>query len=697
MSDLYTLLIGINCYLPNKLSNGLFYNSLWGCVQDILRIEDFLRRRLQVPDDRIIKLTASRGETAEPPEPRSQWPTYENIVNAFKELAKRAQPGDQVYIHYSGHGGRTPTTEKFFHLKGRDGIDEVLVPMDLGNSEGRYLRDTEVQYLLKTLVDRELLVTVVLDSCHAGGATRGVRPLVDPSFNLVGVRGISEIDTTPRPADSLVASAEDLARTWEESTNSATRAVESGGGWLLEPRGYVLLAACRANEYANEVVFEGNEKNGALTYWLVDTLQQMGPDFTYKMLHDRILAKVHSQFSEQTPQLQGEGNRVVFGASELPSQNAVTVISVNPEEGLLLNAGRTHGVGLGSRFNVYPLHQTYFGRADQRLALVEVTKLGAISSTAKVISEFGARRIEAGCQAILLDTGEAQLQRRVRLVSEDGETAADHVDALNSAARAIKSRPDGFVQLAGDKDPSDYIVTVNHTREYVICDAGGRPVPNLRPPLRISDSDAAIGLSQRLVHLAKFTNIRILDNGGQSALARKLLVELAGVQTSYVPGDQPAPQPFTTAGHIHSLNHGEWTFLHIRNNFSEALNVTVLDLQPDWGISQIYPSRSGAFEVVDPGGELLLPLRVTLPEGYQAGTDIIKVFATLKTTSFRWLELPALDQAGSADNLRGIPATSLEKFLSAFSAPEATTRQVEIPTSTAAEWVTHQVEIEITR
>ena len=288
MSALYALLVGINCYLPNKLSNGLFYNSLWGCVQDVLRVEDFLRSHLGLTDDRLIKLTSSRSETGEPPEPREQWPTYENIVNAFKELSKRAQPGDQVYIHYSGHGGRTPTTEPFYHLKGSDGIDEVLVPMDLGNSEGRYLRDTELQHLLKQMVDRGLVVTVVLDSCHAGGATRAAEPVVAPESNGVTVRGIGEIDSTPRPFHSLVAAPQQLVRTWQSLANGATRAVQTDSGWLLEPEGYVLIAACCANEYANEVVFEGNEKNGALSYWLVDSLKQLGPGFTYEMLHDRI-------------------------------------------------------------------------------------------------------------------------------------------------------------------------------------------------------------------------------------------------------------------------------------------------------------------------------------------------------------------------------------------------------------------------
>src|SRR5687768_3995281 len=105
-SGFHALLIGINQYLPNKLPNGLYYKSLQGCVPDVNLVEGFLRRELHVPNENIIKLTSSRPvEGVEPPEPRSQWPTYENIVNAIERLTDVAQPGDQVLIHYSGHGG----------------------------------------------------------------------------------------------------------------------------------------------------------------------------------------------------------------------------------------------------------------------------------------------------------------------------------------------------------------------------------------------------------------------------------------------------------------------------------------------------------------------------------------------------------------------------------------------------------------
>lgn len=690
MSKLHALLIGINCYLPNQLPNGLFYKSLRGCVADVSLVEDFLRTRIGLPGENILKLTSTDNGKGQPREPKSHWPTYENIVNAFRKLGETARPGDQVFIHYSGHGGRASTTKAFRAVKGRDGLDEVLVPMDLGNSEGRYLRDTELHYLVQAMVDRGLIVTLVLDSCHAGGGTRSIQPLAKPNSFATGVRGINEVDLTEREHHSAVAGDDELVREWQRHFESNQRQATVGSGWLLEPRGYVLLAACRSNEQANEHPFDGKQTNGALTYWMVDSLQQISSDFNYKMLHDNVLARVHSQFIEQTPQLEGEANRVVFGAGEAPSQYGITVLKVNSDGTLVLNAGRAQGLRQGSRLNVFALNETKLGNSDRRIATVEVTTAGDVESQAKILSQTPVGALQPGCQAVLADVGTLRLRRRVGLTT--GSPSSVDTQAMQKISTAVSTREDGFITIVNNGDAPDFLLTINGNGNYAICDAGGFEIPNVRPPLSVEHAAPEL-VVQRLIHLARYANVRELDNNDpQSQLARKVVVELVGKANAYVEGEKPILRRFK---HSPSVRNGEWVFLRLKNKYATAVNVTVLDLQPDWGISQIYPARGGAFELLDPDQELVLPIQMTLPAGYARGIDVIKVFVTVEPTSFRWLQLPALDQPEFIDNVRGVPANELERLLSAFSPAGAQKRQATVAITAGSSWTAHQLDIEV--
>jgi len=78
---------------------------------------------------------------------------------------------------------------------------------------------------------------------------------------------------------------------------------------------------------------------------------------------------------------------------------------------------------------------------------------------------------------------------------------------------------------------------------------------------------------------------------------------------------------------------------------------------------------------------------------------LLKVFATIEPTNFRWLELPALDQAATrgAPTLRSVrkPVNQLEKLMSDMT---DATRGLDLltPTSYASRgWVTAQIEIQI--
>lgn len=687
-NQLYALLIGINSYVP-----GSRYPSLKGCVRDITAIEAFLKSTLHVPDTQIFKLLASdyvqELELPEETEAAADLPTYERIVAAFQSITARALAGDHIYIHYSGHGGRAKTL--YPELKGEHGFDEALVPMNIAHPDARYLRDVELAQLLQFMVDKGLIVTVVLDSCHSGSATRGE--------SQDTVRGQGTVDTASRPTQSLIAPRETLIHTWLHLNAGSTRDLSLGSGWLPEVKDYVLLAACRATEGAYEHYFANVGRHGVLTYWLLDALKQLNSRLTYKQLHEEILAKVHSEFVMQTPQLQGDASRTVFGAQHVQTLYAVNVMYVEPtQKRLLLNTGESQAVHKGAQFMVYPPGTLDFARLDARQALVEISTPGATDSWARVIASFRPEPLLQGAQAVLVNPGSTRLRRTVRLVLQEGLPATiDQKQVLSDVKRAIKQHSSNFVVLADSNDTTDYQVAITMQGTYELWDPAGIPFANIRPALRIEEKGAAEQLARRLTHLAKYRNVLQLDNTDVlSSLAGRLSVELAGIQQEYNPTDRPEPVPFQDPGHTPILKPGEWTFLHIKNAFSQVLNITVLDLGPDWSIRQAYPSRRDTSSMpLDPKAELLIPLRAYLPDGYADAVDVLKVFATLGSTSFRWLELPALDQPYRQDGIRGKPENPLEQLLAIVAAGETQTRRPYPAVYPAAAWSTGMVEVRV--
>ncbi len=468
---IWALLIGIDCYMPATVSGIPRYGTLRGCVNDIRLMEDLLRSRWHVPSERIFRLTASgSGET--PSEPFDVWPTRSNIVGAFRYLAEQAMPGDQVYIHYAGHGGRAVTV--FPELKGKDGLDESIVPTDYGQiqnlvqPEDRYLRDLDLATLLQGLVDRGLFVTMVLDSCHSGGATRGT--------DEDGVRGSDEVDYVPRTRDNLVRIPASL-RDDLQDVELGTRSAQVASGWVPGVKEYTLIAACRALELAREYKTPNGETHGALTYWLWNALQSSAQ--TWDMAHRQVVAKVHGRYSDQTPQLQGAGDRLIFGSEVAPTPMGATVMELAGNR-LRLDVGQAGAVGKGAQYFIYPAATTDFGRTDERLAVVEVEQVLDGSSWARLVRMLGTDiQIESGDQAILFDPGHAQ-RRSVWLVP--GVSAPESVAraALDQLTQAIQQGESRFVTLAQDQASASFQVGVTADPAFEIRDAGGQISPIFR-------------------------------------------------------------------------------------------------------------------------------------------------------------------------------------------------------------------------
>jgi hypothetical protein len=87
--------------------------------------------------------------------------TLEGMRRAFDELESRLGGNDQVFVYYSGHGGRQLVQEG-----GVERCAESLITVD-----GQGFTDTEMEERLNRMAQKSQKTIVFLDACHSGGVT----------------------------------------------------------------------------------------------------------------------------------------------------------------------------------------------------------------------------------------------------------------------------------------------------------------------------------------------------------------------------------------------------------------------------------------------------------------------------------------------------------------------------------------------
>lgn len=151
------LLIGIGNY--NTTTTG------WPVIsgnQDI----DLLKPKLEAHGFTVTSLTDNQA-------------TKKNVVSTIKKLISSTSKGDNVYLHFSGHG---QLVEDVNNDEAEDFdqsficYDACFSPSFKGYKGQNHLIDDELFPLinqLKAQVGATGLVTVIFDSCYSGGADRG--------------------------------------------------------------------------------------------------------------------------------------------------------------------------------------------------------------------------------------------------------------------------------------------------------------------------------------------------------------------------------------------------------------------------------------------------------------------------------------------------------------------------------------------
>ena len=669
MIALHALLIGIDHYDPNE-----YCDSLEGAVADVEAMREYLWR-VGVPPGQIQCLR-SQPPSTEGLEPSGDRPTYEVMVKALQELTARARPGEQVLIHFSGHGGRTATLIP--GSKGAEGVDEGFVPPDVGCSAARYLRDVELAYLIDAMVERRLLVTLVIDACHSGGMLRGRSGLVR--------RGRRQVDPTERSLDSLVASRRNLEKTWRrlaERTYSSARGGRTSQ-WLPGARGLILLAACRSVEAAYEVPLGGRAR-GLLTHSLLGILAEAGPEISWQEVYDRLVGRMHKYASFQTPVLEGETSRLVLGGELKILMGGFNVIEVADDGNRVrLGGGQALGLGKGALLRHFP---STAGPEFAGGAVVEIMEVGATDSWATALrSEVSQARILPGDRAVLIDPGE-RFRRRVAWLS--GTTRGE---APSPLAAKLGGRSQRFLEPVQETESADFQVAITAAGEYEIWHGDGSPIPDV-PRLPADREGSVFRVVDQLTHLASFYNVRDLENHDRSSpLCDAISLDLSLLPEDFELGQALDPRPFET-GSIPEVKAGRWICLGVTNRSLQTLQIYILDLQPGWGIEQVHPTSG--LETLEGGRKLHKPLEVYVPRAILGRCEILKVFATAEAPDFRRLALPQLGHAPARPrSALGIPESPLGRLFAEIAQNGPKARHVRTQYA-SRHWTSAQLEFEI--
>ncbi|MCC4214686.1 caspase family protein [Leeuwenhoekiella parthenopeia] len=246
--------------------------------------------------------------------------TRAGIISALENLNKILEPGDIVVIHYSGHGQQIADDNG----EEIDDKDEALVPYDAfvrpsyNYSGQNHIRDDELGKLItnfRNKLGKDGQLMLLLDSCHSGSATRGGKARGGaPTFAPEGWS----------PSENKTKSGSDMLETAQIKPDAAP---------------FVLFSGASANELNYE--YEGV---GSLSYAFNKAMTDLGSDFTYRQLYNKMAATMNVISPNQTPTIEGNPDYKVFKGEYVKQEPYYEILSLPRPDVVKIQAGKLQGI-----------------------------------------------------------------------------------------------------------------------------------------------------------------------------------------------------------------------------------------------------------------------------------------------------------------------------------------------------------------
>lgn len=508
-------------------------------------------------------------------------PTLQAIRGAFAELTAEVEPGDFVYLHFSGHGTQAPALDPATEL---DGLDELFLPVDIGPWSDQVgevqnaLVDDEIGALIDGLRAKGANVWAVFDSCHSGTATRAVEA--------------EDVRVRQLPPEALGIDLDGV----EVSRSVDPRATEAPFDGGLGDGSFVAFFAAQTNEVTPEKNLPkgkpGRKPQGVFTWTLMEVLAEY-PHATYGQVGQEVLRRYAvKNLAKSTPLFEGDLDQVVFGGEggARVSQWAAEV----SEAGYVIPAGELHGLAEGDMLAV-------MGSAadpdEAALGYVELSSVETFSSTGRAVEKDGKvlpAELPKGVTLRKLDAG-LDFTLTVALPAAGSGPADSLLAALGELQEAAGPR---LSFVAADQEADLRLAVLPESPRpdaiWVLPSTGLAEDLGATPSVSTGDKDGvelAAVLADTLTTMARAQNLLKLA-GAVGSVTPDVEVELL----TRTPEDRTLrPLPFAP---VPTLVPDDEVHVLARNNGAGPVDVNVLYIGADWSISHWFSGR------LQPGDEL---------------------------------------------------------------------------------------------
>ena len=242
-------------------------NDLNGCVNDAKAWAKILNENFNFSGDDIKMLLDSQA-------------TKKNVMDALKNLLAGAKAGDHLVYTNSSHGSYVADVSG-----DEERYDEIICPYDI---DANQIEDDDLRGLFQNL-PKDARLTVILDNCHSGTATRAAVSDILPGLRTPDDRRVRFLSPALRGLPIL-------ENPWTAKPKRQIKYPES-------KMNEILFSGCTDKEYSYDAYFDGTY-HGAMTYYALQAIRAANYQLTYSQLYRRVGNLIVDY--PQNPQLEGK-------------------------------------------------------------------------------------------------------------------------------------------------------------------------------------------------------------------------------------------------------------------------------------------------------------------------------------------------------------------------------------------------------